>query len=353
MADDGPLPCALDIGGTLAKVALLRPDSVIKDAKWIDNVNHPSLTKLSPHNKIVCLHFKTSEMDKLIEFLRVELESVKTRRPLFVTGGGAFKYQETLEKALPVSVKKCDEMRSAMIGLSFVAGEPEQVYIHNLETKAKSFATFHSESERYPTLLVNIGSGVSIVKATSPDDFVRISGTCIGGGTVMGLARTLIQAKDFDEICELASQGMSSLDLKVNDLFGDCAGGSALPPDTLASSFGILGITQHNYQSLRNVISKPDIAHSLITMVSYNLGYLAYLLGRIHMVGRLIFTGKYINNRQVTIAAIAEAVRFYTEQYGTKSVPETDAQLSFQVLSLKLDGYLGAIGALIQAGEAA
>lgn len=34
----------------------------------------------------------------------------------------------------------------------------------------------------YPFLIVNIGSGVSIVKVSSPSTFERVSGTALGGG---------------------------------------------------------------------------------------------------------------------------------------------------------------------------
>ena len=34
----------------------------------------------------------------------------------------------------------------------------------------------------YPFLLVNVGSGVSILKFTDVDKYERVSGTCVGGG---------------------------------------------------------------------------------------------------------------------------------------------------------------------------
>ena len=44
-------------------------------------------------------------------------------------------------------------------------------------------------SAMLPYLVVNVGSGVSILKVTSPTQFERISGSSVGGGTYWGLCR--------------------------------------------------------------------------------------------------------------------------------------------------------------------
>jgi pantothenate kinase len=56
----------------------------------------------------------------------------------------------------------------------------------------------------FPTLLVSIGSGVSIIKVTSHDKYERVSGTMIGGGSLVGLSNLLTGIKDFDEIIKRA-----------------------------------------------------------------------------------------------------------------------------------------------------
>jgi type II pantothenate kinase len=57
--------------------------------------------------------------------------------------------------------------------------------------------------EAYPTpqlpcLLVNIGSGVSIIKVDVDGGFERVSGTSLGGGTLWGLLSLLTPATTFD-----------------------------------------------------------------------------------------------------------------------------------------------------------
>lgn len=65
------------------------------------------------------------------------------------------------------------------------------------------------DSELFPYLLVNIGSGVSIIRVDGPgeDEFSRVSGSSVGGGTFWGLCRLLTGRRDFDEMLELSMQG--------------------------------------------------------------------------------------------------------------------------------------------------
>ena len=47
-------------------------------------------------------------------------------------------------------------------------------------------------------MLVSIGSGVSMIKVSSNGHFERVSGTMIGGGTLVGLSNLLTGIRDFD-----------------------------------------------------------------------------------------------------------------------------------------------------------
>lgn len=52
-------------------------------------------------------------------------------------------------------------------------------------------------------MLVSIGSGVSMIQVKHNGDFERVSGTMIGGGTLVGLSNLLTGIKDFDTIIDL------------------------------------------------------------------------------------------------------------------------------------------------------
>lgn len=62
-------------------------------------------------------------------------------------------------------------------------------------------------ADLYPYLLVNIGSGVSIVKVEGEGQYERVSGSSLGGGTFWGLCRLLTKVKNFDEMLELSMKG--------------------------------------------------------------------------------------------------------------------------------------------------
>lgn len=54
-------------------------------------------------------------------------------------------------------------------------------------------------SHPYPFILVNVGSGVSVLAVRGPDNYKRISGTSLGGGTFLGLCCLLTGCNTFEE----------------------------------------------------------------------------------------------------------------------------------------------------------
>jgi type II pantothenate kinase len=63
---------------------------------------------------------------------------------------------------------------------------------------------------------------VSIIIITDYGKFERVSGTMIGGGTLMGLSALMTGVTDFDEITSLASQGdHKQVDMLVKDIYGE------------------------------------------------------------------------------------------------------------------------------------
>src|ERR1700733_14803266 len=90
----------------------------------------------------------------------------------------------------------------------------------------------------YPYLLVNIGSGVSMLKVSGPHKYERVGGTSLGGGTLWGLLSLLTGARSFEEMLELASRGDNSrVDMLVGDIYGTDYGKIGLKSTAIASSF--------------------------------------------------------------------------------------------------------------------
>lgn len=78
-----------------------------------------------------------------------------------------------------------------------------------------------STNQLFPYLVVNIGSGVSILKVSSPNKFERVSGSSLGGGTYWGLCRLLTRCASFEDVLDIAEQGDSTeIDMLVRDIYG-------------------------------------------------------------------------------------------------------------------------------------
>lgn len=160
---------------------------------------------------------------------------------LMATGGGAHKFYEDLRDELEVDVVREEEMECLVLGLGFVMEVPNEVFWYSDElvqaishpASTLSRASLgpnppperisppedptdpfprpspnppeyslcfdsHPTPAQFPCLLVNIGSGVSIIKVDDYGKFERISGTSLGGGTLWGLLSLLTGAKSFD-----------------------------------------------------------------------------------------------------------------------------------------------------------
>ena len=80
-----------------------------------------------------------------------------------------------------------------------------------------------------------------MIKVSGPDDFQRIGGTSLGGGTLWGLLSLLTGARTFDQMLAMADKGDNgSVDLLVGDIYGEGMGYEkiGLSEKTIASTFG-------------------------------------------------------------------------------------------------------------------
>ncbi|KPP58445.1 pantothenate kinase 4-like [Scleropages formosus] len=331
---------AIDIGGSLTKLAYY--STVQHKVAKVRSFDHTAketegdpLYEISVQEEITArLHFikfENTYIETCLDFIKDHLVNTETK-VIKATGGGAYKFKELIEKKLRLKVDKEDEMTCLIKGCNFVLRNiPHEAFVYAKHADSE-FRFQNTHPDIFPYLLINIGSGVSIVKVESEDKFERIGGSSIGGGTFWGLGALLTKTKRFDELLQLASRGQhSSVDMLVKDIYGGAYSSLGLTGDLIASSFGKSATTDKEF-------SKEDMAKSLLHMISNDIGQLACLYARLHNLSRVYFGGFFIRGHPVTMHTITYSINFFTKG-------------EVQALFLRHEGYLGAIGAFLKGAE--
>lgn len=207
---------------------------------------------------------------------------------------------------------------------------------NEIQSADSSFSSIFAGTKN--KLLVSIGSGVSMIMVNPNNgQFERVSGTMIGGGTLVGLSNLLTGVSSFDEIIKLSQAGDNSgVDMLVRDIYGDNMPYAGLKGEWLASSFAKVA-NDHTTagDEMKEKYKREDILHSLMYMISFNIGQLACFASQIHDIDDIFFVGNYLKNNPLGMEKISFAVDLMSQQ---KARP----------LFITYDGYLGAIGAFMQ-----
>jgi type II pantothenate kinase len=118
-----------------------------------------------------------------------------------------------------------------------------------------------ARADIYPYLLVNIGSGVSMIKVSGPRQFQRVGGTSLGGGTFWGIMSLLTGARTFENMLAMADKGDNSgVDMLVGDIYGTDYDKIGLKSTTIASTFGKVFKMQR--QAERQAENSEDMSQS-------------------------------------------------------------------------------------------
>jgi len=250
---------------------------------------------------------------------------------------------------------QADHDTLVITGLDFFITEiPCEVFTYS-ETDPMHFA--ETRADIYPYLLVNIGSGVSMIKVSGPRQYERVGGTSLGGGTLWGLLSLLTGATTFAEMLGMAERGdNTTVDMLVRDIYGTDYGKIGLKSSTIASSFGKVfkmkrqaeGDAEH-FGGLSNkdreqidgangpdqAFKAEDISRSLLYAVSNNIGQIAYLQCEKHNLEHIYFGGSFIRGHRQTISTLSYAIKFWSN--GEK-----------KAFFLRHEGYLGSVGAFLK-----
>ncbi len=310
---------ALDLGGTLAKVVYFTKRD-------------------SSGGRLVFAKFETQKIDELIQFLKSLVNNMETIK-ISATGGGSHKFAALFKDELGVILDKQDEMDCTVKGMNFLLKEiPYEVFSYDYKDIAQPIKYVGFSKPKYPFLLVNIGSGVSIIKVNSEDDYERISGSSLGGATFWSLtslfaSHSKLDKLDFDDILDMTKKGNNhNIDLLVGDIYGSDYSKIGLKSTTIASSCG--KIFKKLQDGEINDLNPEDISLSLLYMISNNIGQIAYLHAKLHNIEHIYFGGFFIRGHLITMATLSYAVNFWSKGEMTP-------------LFSRHEGFLGALGAFL------
>uniref|UniRef100_A0A2K5QUK9 4'-phosphopantetheine phosphatase n=1 Tax=Cebus imitator TaxID=2715852 RepID=A0A2K5QUK9_CEBIM len=308
---------AIDIGGSLTKLAYYSTvQHKVAKVRSFDHsgkdteCDHEPPYEISVQEEITArLHFikfENTYIEACLDFIKDHLVNTETK-VIQATGGGAYKFKDLIEEKLQLKVDKEDVMTCLIKGCNFVLKNiPHEAFVYQKDADPEfRFQTNHPHI--FPYLLVNIGSGVSIVKVETEDRFEWVGGSSIGGGTFWGLGALLTKTKKFDELLQLASRGQhSNVDMLVRDVYGGAHQTLGLSGNLIASSFGKSATADQEF-------SKEDMAKSLLHMISNDIGQLACLHARLHSLDRVYFGGFFIRGHPVTMRTITYSINFFSK----------------------------------------
>lgn len=318
---------SIDIGGSLTKVVYITKDS-------------------NGGSRINFKHFETIDIDQCITFLSSLIKQYnescgreKSAIHIMATGGGAFKHYNLFQTGLNAEIVRQDEMECLVAGLDFLITKiPNEMYIYS---GSESVTFCQPESNIYPCLLCNVGTGVSIIKISGPKVFQRIGGSSIGGGTLWGLISILTNVKTFDEMLEISKRGdNTAVDTLVGDIYGTDYSKIGLDSSIVASAFAKVFQKKMNqkYETLNDFqsgFSQEDIIKSLLYAISSNIVHIAYLYAQIYGLETICFSGTYIKGHPLMMDIFSRVLYFWSG--GTK-----------KAYFLRHEGYLGALGAFLK-----
>lgn len=200
-----------------------------------------------------------------------------------------------------ISLSQVEKVMLTGVGSAYV-NEP----VYGLPTaKAEEFiadglgARYETDFDRM--MVVSMGTGTSIVKCDG-ESIKHIGGIGIGGGTLQGLARLLLNTDDIKQVSALAADGDIS---RINVLISDISTKplSGLPMDAIASLFG----------NAKSNATREDIALGLIWMVLQSICSASILSSLGSGIKEFVMIG------QLTLLPQCQRVFPATEQlYGVK-----------------------------------
>ena len=167
-----------------------------------------------------------------------------------------------------IALQEVEQVMLTGVGSAYVKGPVYGLPTNKVEEFLADGLGARYESKLDHTIVVSMGTGTSFVLCDG-DDMRHIGGIGVGGGTLAGLSRLLLNTSDIKAVSALAMQGdIKNVDLLIGDISAEPL--PNLPMDATAS---ILAKAQTD-------AAKEDVAAGIISMVLQTIGSAAWLSSR-------------------------------------------------------------------------
>lgn len=210
----------------------------------------------------------------------IEPQFVRANDPVTSIYGAFGKF--TSENGL--SLSDIDRVMMTGVGSSFVTSP---IYGLNCEIVPEFSAVglgglYLSRLEK--AIVVSMGTGTALIRAEKKNDKTEIDylgGTGVGGGTLIGLSKTIIGIDTVEHIEKLCEGGdISNVDLRISDISNE-----KLYP-------GInVDLTASNFGNLSDMATKNDLALGIVNMVAETIAMISMFAAKGHGINDVVLTG--------------------------------------------------------------
>ncbi len=227
----------IDIGGSTTKIVGIKGDRLIEPLSV--EANDPV----------------ASASGALGKFLSVNKLSLTEIKQVIITGVGSSFLGDNL---LGLSLKKIEEFKALGYG---------GLYLSKLDK----------------AIIVSMGTGTAFVKAHG-QCIQHLGGTGVGGGTILGLSKTMVNLSTFENIIDMAASGkLENVDLSIGDISHTEIGN--LPNTLTASNFG----------KMNDQAGRSDITKGILNMVFQVIGMMAIFAARTQGDKNIVLSGKLVD----------------------------------------------------------
>ncbi len=130
-------------------------------------------------------------------------------------------------------------------------------------------------------LVTSCGTGTALVYTECGKEPQYLGGTGVGGGTLVGLSKKMLNMDNVNHVAELARGGdLDKVDLKINDI----------TKSDIVPGFGDI-MTASNFGSVSDLATKADIALGIINMVFETIGMMSIFAARNFGIRDIVLTG--------------------------------------------------------------